>query len=152
MRVSRVASVKGLFDDVHAGPGGAVAVEDGLSVAGHVEDREARAVLADLRGDLGAGHVGHDDVGQEQVDPLGRVAREEHRVRGVGRLVDAVVVAGEDPVGQFAEALLVLHEEDRLTVAPESLAVWRGDGYDRRSGAGAAGSRALIVVPRPGSE
>jgi hypothetical protein len=61
-------------------------------------------VLADLGGDLGAEHVGHDDVGQEQGDPLGGVGREEDRVRGVGRLVDAVVVAGEDPVGQLAKA------------------------------------------------
>ena len=91
-------------------------------------------MLLHALGDVGAEHLRHDHVGQQQVDAMGRVGGVLDRGRAGAGLVDAVAVTGQDPVGELAEAFLVLDQEDVLAVPP------------------LAGISTVNVVPSPGSE
>ena len=126
---SSAALGEGLFDQGDAGFEPALGGQDGLGVAGHVEHLDVRAELADPLGDFLAEHLGHDDVGDEQVD-LAVVAGGEGEGLGTVRGGDHVVaVAGEDPFGDLAERLLVLDDEDGLALG----AAFVGRGFlDRR--------------------
>jgi hypothetical protein len=104
------------LEDVHFRAVGAMAGKDRLSVARHVQHGQAGPVLKDALGDIGAEHLRHDHVGQQQVHAMGRVGRVLDRGRAGTGLVDVVAVAGQDPVPELAEALLVLDQQDDLAL------------------------------------
>ena len=73
------------------------------------------------------------------------------RARAVGGLEDAVALAQEDPAGEAAHGLLVLHHEDRLADRGAVGAVLRAGSAAARLSVG-AGSSTSIVVPAPGAD
>ena len=102
-------------------------------------DGQAGTVLEDALGDIGAEHLRHDHVGQQQVQAMGRVGRVLDRGgAGTGR-VDVVAVAGQDPVPELAEALLVLDQQDGLAVPP--LVLGRGGRHPARERGGLVAGR-----------
>src|SRR6266702_3471374 len=106
-----------LFQQVDIWVEGALGVQNRLGVAGHVQDRQARAGGADPRGDLVAEHARHDHVGEQQVDGLGGVGGLADGVGAGGGGADLVAVAGQDAAGQLPQALLVFDQEDSLAAA-----------------------------------
>ncbi len=125
------------------------ASEDRLGIAGHVHHTRLWPYREDALGDLLAQHVGHDHVGDEQVDRPVVVARERDRLVPVCRAQDAVAMALQDPARHLADAVLVLDQEHDLP-APSSL-LGHGAGA-ALAGSKVAGSMMLHVVPTPASE
>jgi hypothetical protein len=66
--------------------------------------------------DESASHLGHHDVAQEQVDHTAIVRRESQGVLPVDRLQHGVALCLEHAVGQPANAVLVLDQQDRLAM------------------------------------
>jgi hypothetical protein len=128
-------------------------VQDGLGVAGHVQDGQAGADGVDAGGDLVAEHVGHYHVGEQEVDGLGQVAGVAQRAGWGGGGADVVAVAGQDAAGQFPQAC---SSSTSRTVSPRPPAaavvvvvVALAAGV---APAWVAGSSAVTAVPAPGSE
>jgi hypothetical protein len=121
-----------------------VGIQDRLGVSGHEKGGNARADDIDSLGDLVAHHLGHDHVGEEEVDHLGGIAGQPHGFAAAGDRADLITVTHEDAAGQLAQALLVLDQEDRLAVAPVITGA--------EASSSVAGSSTLMVVPIPTSE
>jgi hypothetical protein len=86
--------------------------------------------------DLCAEHARHDDVRDEQVDLPVVVARGFEGLGAAGGGDDVVSGAGEDPLGDLAQLVVVLDEEDCLSVGLPAV----------------TGSVIVKVVPFPGCE
>jgi hypothetical protein len=137
------------LEDVHFRVVRAMTGEDRLGVARHVQHGQAGTVLKDVLGDIGAEHLRHDHVGQQQVHAMGRVGRVLDRGRAATGLVDVVAVAGQDPVPELAEALLVLDQQDDLAVPV--LVLGRGGRHAarKRGGLVAGGDQHGKRGPKP---
>jgi hypothetical protein len=59
-------------------------------------------------------HLGHDDIGEEQVDRAAVALRVEERFPGRSRLDDLVAVLEEDAAPDGADLVIVLDEQDRF--------------------------------------
>ncbi len=59
---------------------GAVSVQDRLGVSGHVQDGQGRADGVYPPGHLVAEHLGHDYIGEQQVDALSGVTCDAGRL------------------------------------------------------------------------
>ena len=59
-------------------------------------------------------HLGHDDVGQKEVDRSFVQRREFNRLGATGRGDHDVAVASQNSASHLAQALLVVDHEDRL--------------------------------------
>jgi len=111
-----------LLEDVHLRAVRAMAGQNRLGVARHVQHGQAGAVLLHALGNIGAEHLRHDHVGQQQVDAVARVGGVLDRSGAGAGLVDAVAVTGQDPVRELAEAFLVLDQSaaSRIWLMSES--------------------------------
>jgi hypothetical protein len=86
--------------------------------------------LADLLGHLRAAHLGHDDVGDEQVDLAVVPGSASQRLVAVGGGEDVVSASGEYPLGDVAESFFVLHDQDGLAGG----SAFVGNGFPDRRG------------------
>ena len=105
------------FQEVDLAGEGTVGVQDRLGVPGHVQDGQGRADGADPPGHFVAEHLGHDHVGEQQVDELPGLPGDAGRLRGCRGGADVVPVAGQDAAGQLPQAGFVFDEQDRLAAA-----------------------------------
>ena len=67
-----------------------------VGVAGDAEDAHLGPLRGEPRGELGAAHERHHDVREEEVDRLGVLLAEEHRLARVLRHEDVVALATQD--------------------------------------------------------
>ena len=88
-----------------------------VGISGHVDDLRARPKLDDVPRELGAAHLRHDHVGEQEVDRLGRVAAQAERLVAARGLQHCVPRHLEDLARQLADVALVLDEQDRLRAA-----------------------------------
>ena len=84
-----------------------------LVVAGDEDDRQVGVVLADLPGEPAAAEAGHDDVGHDTVDLFAVLFVEHERFGAVVRREHVVARVLQDLLGEVADDLLVLREQDR---------------------------------------
>ena len=61
-------------------------IHSAFRVSGHIDDMNIRLKVPDLAGKLGATKLGHDDVGEENIDRGGMMACEFESVQGALRL------------------------------------------------------------------
>src|SRR6266511_2611801 len=82
---------------------GVVGGERWVWVSGGVDDRQVGLGDPHVSGEFVAGHVRHDDVGEEYVDRVGgQVGGEVDRLVAAGGGDHLVAVVGQDPFGQGA--------------------------------------------------
>src|SRR5689334_16677023 len=128
--VEQFAAGEGFLDDGDAVGQGAVLGEDRFGVAGHVEHGNAGPPLLDVGGDFVAHHLGHDHVGEEQVDRAGMGLREVDRFGAAGGGQHVVAGAGQHAGGDLAQVVFVFGHENGFVG-------WRfGGGFGGRENGG----------------
>src|SRR5437867_1650525 len=117
----------------------AVAGDRAVGVTGHVEDAQAGTRRADHLRELAPVGIGHDDIGQQQVDVSLRTPRDVQRGAATIGLQHGVSLAGERAMCQPAQLLVVLHDQHRASAA------WQGlGGRDFADVLGQRGNRRKI--------
>jgi hypothetical protein len=95
---------------------------NGLGVAGIRKSRrqqhaQLRPAPANLFGQLGSRHAGHDDVGKQDVG--GFACKDGEAGGAVGRFQNAIAELGELAHGDLAQRCIVLDDEHRLAAASD---------------------------------
>ena len=92
---------------------GEALVDDLFRIATHEDDFQAGVVGLELIGKLAATHLGHDDVGEQQIDVLAVPAHDLERLGTVVRNDHLIAMVSEDGDQQATNTLLVLGHENR---------------------------------------
>ena len=87
------------------------------AVAGHQDDRQLRPNPMQGDGEFGAGHAGHDLVGQKQVEPVG-IGTKGCQRRGAAIEADGLVAEGRQHLlAEQYERRFVIDQKDGLAAA-----------------------------------
>src|SRR5215813_3952697 len=102
-----------------------------VRVARHVDYFHIRFYWREPFGELASAHVGHDDVGQHQVNRIGVLLADQQRLSAVASFEDFIALAGQQLGSQIANSLFILDQEDGLESAKRFY--WKAEILDGRA-------------------
>jgi hypothetical protein len=88
-----------------------------FAVAGHEDDAQRRILLLEQGGELLAGHAGHDEVADEEIDLFCAFGGEFESFLAVTGFDDGVAGGDEEFAGEFANIGLIFGEENGFGAA-----------------------------------
>ena len=88
-------------------------VRSSMGWAGHEDYLQAWMLCHETLRELGAGHAGHPDVTEHEIDRLWRAGRYRERLHSVAGLEHLVPLDAELPDDQPAERYFVIHHKNR---------------------------------------
>src|SRR6185437_11813100 len=108
---------EGLFDERDVRVQCSVAGQHGVCVAGHVDDLDRWSFGGEVVGEFFSEHVGHDDVGEEQVDRVGIGGGGGASGSAVFSGEDVVSAASQDPAADLTQGGFIFDDEDGFAAA-----------------------------------